>query len=163
MKFAVDTNVLVVANVQSPQASPECVNTCIHQLREIQLNHTIVLDIEWHIMREYQAKANPAGQPGVGDAFLRWILINQANSERCEFVSITLKQEREDDTEFEEFPNDPQLAGFDRSDCKFVAVALAHPEKPPILNAVDRDWWNYRHVLLNYDLRIIFLCQEAMA
>jgi hypothetical protein len=61
-----------------------------------------------------------------------------------------------------QFPNDERLVGFDRSDHKFVAVALAHPERPPILNAVDADWWYYREELARHGIRVEFLCPNAM-
>jgi len=143
MKLIVDTNVAVVANGrrQSPQASPSCVLTCVGRLRDLQLRHTLVLDDGWRILREYLRELSSIGQPGVGDAFLKWVLTNQTNPRRCEQVHITPRDATQPDGEFCEFPADPALDGFDLSDRKFVAVAVAHAEHPPILNAVDTDWW----------------------
>jgi hypothetical protein len=43
-------------------------------------------------------------------------------------------------------------------------VALAHPKKPPILNAVDADWWDHQKVLAKkYEVRIHFLCPDFMS
>src|SRR5438067_820409 len=139
MPVVVDTNLLVAANREAPQASMSCVGVCVARLRAIQLSGVLVLDDAWHILREYIAEARSSGQPGVGDAFLRWVLTNRANPERCHCVSITPHAERE----FAEFPDDEALARFDRADRKFVAVHLAHPDHPPILNAVDADWWEH--------------------
>lgn len=154
--FVVDTNVPIVANEKSEQASLACVFNCAKKLREIQEQHIIVLDDRWLIINEYKNKLSHTGQPGLGDAFFKWVLTNQANSQRCQQVKITLTAEKS----FEEFPEDESLANFDKSDRKFVAVALTHPEKPPILNAVDSDWKNFEIALNNIGITIIFLCPE---
>jgi len=162
MKVIVDTNVPVVANKAAPQASAVCVTMCVRRLRDIQQNHTLVLDDGWHILREYQANLSSSGQPGVGDAFLKWVLTNRSNPHRCEQVCITPTGTDLPPGRFVEFPVTPDLAGFDPEDCKFVAVAVAHPEHPPVLNAVDPDWWQYRHALEQISISIEFLCPDAM-
>lgn len=159
MPLIVDTNVPIVANEKSDQASPQCVIACVQKLREIQNQHIIVLDNNWLIIQEYKNKLSQTGQPGVGDAFLKWVLINYANPERCQKVQITPTTENS----FKEFPDDPALSNFDLSDRKFVAVALAHPEKPPILNAVDSDWKNSETALAAFGVRVEFLCPESIA
>jgi hypothetical protein len=45
-----------------------------------------------------------------------------------------------DPSNFEQFPDVPELAGFDPSDRKCVAVAFASQHRPEILNAIDTDW-----------------------
>ncbi len=164
MKVIVDTNVAVVANgrQKSPQASPSCVVACVERLHDLQLRHTLVLDNGWRILREYLRELSPAGQPGVGDAFLKWVLTNRANPARCEQVHINPRDSAQFDGEFSEFPDDPALDRFDPSDRKFVAVAIAHAEHPSILNAVDTDWWPYRAVLAGHGVCVDFLCPDAM-
>jgi hypothetical protein len=154
--YVVDTNVPIVANRKSNQASHTCVSHCIKKLKEIQEQHIIILDNKWLIINEYRNKLSPVGQPGVGDAFFKWVLTNQENPQRCQKVKITPTTENS----FEEFPEDESLADFDKSDRKFVAVALTHPERPPILNAVDSDWKNFEIALNNIGIKIIFLCPE---
>ena len=154
--YVVDTNVLVVANQASPQAGPQSVNACVNKLRTVQ-EGIVVLDDDWRILGEYGNKLNP-GQPGVGDLFLKWVLINQVDPDRCEQVRLTLRSNDQDD--FDEFPDDEALKGFDRSDRKFVAVALASKNEPDVLNAVDSDWSNYREELERHQVRIRFLCPE---
>jgi hypothetical protein len=164
MRLVVDTNVLVVANgvSASPQARPKCVMACASKVREIQLYHVLILDDGWYILREYMRKLASSGQPGVGDAFLKWVLTNRANPQRCEIVHITPRNGVTDPATFIEFPDDDALTGFDRSDRKFVAASISHPARPPILNAVDTDWWNYRPALERHGVRVEFLCPEAM-
>lgn len=162
MKVIVDTNVAVVANERNTAADPECVLTCINHLQAIQKQHILVLDDQWRIIREYMAELRSEGQPGVGDAFLKWVLTNQKNPNRCTFVHITPVSGSEDENDFVEFPDDVRLAKFDRADRKFVAVARSHPEHPPIYNATDTDWIPVSSVLLEYDVMVEFLCPEEI-
>lgn len=162
MKYVVDTNVPVVANDRSSQASPECVIACVQKIQAIQTQHILVLDSDYEIFGEYKVNLSPAGQPGVGDAFFKWLLTNQANPKHCEYVKITPIEDNSGLT-FTEFPNqDNALVGFDLSDRKFAAVALAHPDRPPVVNAVDTDWWHYKQALENHGLEIEFLCPAEM-
>lgn len=157
MHVIVDTNVLIVANMKAPQASPECVISCIRKLQQIQKEKIIVVDHSWQIINEYKNKVSQLGQPGVGDAFLRWVLTNLTNPDRCEQVSITKLSENE----FAEFPDDPSLEKFDLSDRKFVAVSLSHPDHPPITNAVDSDWYEFQLELEANGVQIDFLCSVS--
>ena len=159
-RMVVDTNVAVCANGKTPQASPECVIACVDALERLKQRGTVLIDVDGDILGEYVRRLSRSGQPGVGDAFLRWLIDNQANRYRVHPVTIT-----PDGTDgYAEFPADPALAGFDRDDRKFVAVALAaaprHP--PPILNATDSDWKTFEFELAIHHVRIEFLCPELM-
>ena len=154
--FVVDTNVPVVANGRSEQADPDCVLACVDALASIVDGGIIVLDDAMLILSEYLNNLQLRGQPGPGDAFLKWLWSVQADPRHCERVRVTPRQGVEDD--FEEFPNVPELEDFDRSDRKFVAVALASRHKPPILNAVDSDWWRFVQPLRRHGIRIRNLC-----
>ncbi len=159
MKVVVDTNVAAVANGHSAQASTNCVVTCVEHLQRITNGmDQLVLDDQWRIIGEYQNNLHSGGQPGVGDAFLKWVLTNRTNQRRCEHVSITPVNKQE--TTFEEFPADPALKDFDPSDRKFVAVALAHPKRPPIWQAVDSEWWACRGALERNGVTIEFVCED---
>ncbi len=156
MDWVVDTNVLVVANErETVGVSAECVLACCDAIQEIQQDGRLVIDSRWEILGEYQTYARSDGQPGLGDVFLKWILTNLENESRCKQVLIT---PLDGPPWYKEFPSDPGLSGFDRSDRKFVAVALAHGKKPPILNAVDTDWWEYRRPLERVGVVVEFLC-----
>lgn len=145
LKVIIDTNVLIAANGRDcPQVTPQCQWSAVKYLQHIQQQGQIVIDGQWLILREYQHKVNPQGQPGVGDAFLKWILTNLANPDRCQQVNIT-----PENGSFREFPDQPDLKSFDPSDRKFVAIALQCSENPPIINAVDSDWLEYS-LYLNY-------------
>ena len=155
MMVVVDTNVVVVANGRSEQASSDCVETCGERLEEIMRGEkTLVLDNRWIILREYMQNLRSNGAD-VGDRFLGWILVNK--DDRCDLVSITPVDGSEN--EFEEFPNDLALDGFDPDDRKFIAVACAHPEKPPILQAVDSQWRDFRDAFRRNGIIVEFICE----
>ena len=151
----VDTNVAIVANGRTPQAGPACVINCIDALARARSQGRIILDNLGRILQEYRRHLSAKGQPGVGDAFFKWIWDNQGNAAHCEIVEI---HPRNGDEDYAEFPAAQELAGFHRKDRKFVAVALASKSNPEILNAVDQDWWDYRSELAGHGLRITFLC-----
>ena len=159
MTVIVDTNVAVVANGRTEQASEDCENMCIDRLAEITTGLVkLALDDQRRIIEEYHKNLSPDGQPAIGDVFLKWVEINWTNPERCDLVSITPVDGLEN--EFEEFPGDPALEDFDPDDRKFIAVALAHPQKPPILQAVDSKWWDFRDALHQHRVRVEFICED---
>ena len=77
---------------------------------------------------------------------------------QCGLVPITPVDGSEN--EFEEFPDDPALNDFDPDDRKFIAVAAAHPERPPILQAVDSQWWDFRNALSRNGVIVEFICED---
>lgn len=153
-----DTNVAIVANGRS-HAGDECVHTCIETLIVIQEQRRLLLDSQGLILDEYRLHLSPSGQPGPGDAFFKWLWNNQGNPQHCQQVVITSAS---DWRRFEEFPDDSSLARLDPSDRKFVAVAIASREHPPILNAADTDWWEQREALQRHGIEIQFICPELM-
>lgn len=158
--YVVDTNVAVVANGHAQQAGPKCVQSCISGLR-CALDGVIVLDEKMRILSEYMRKLNMKGQPGPGDFFMKCVFQRQMDSGKCERVVLSSRSSDPDD--FDQFPQDQELASFDRSDRKFVAVALASQNAPEVLNAVDSDWWDFREALSRHSVRIKFLCPEQFA
>jgi len=156
----VDTNVPIAANGGASHAGPECVLRCTNRLETVIKRQIVLIDDGMHIFSEYMNHLSPSGQPGVGDFFMKWVWLHQANPRHCLRIRIT-KQEGRDD--FREFPQDPDLENFDRADRKFVAVALASGVAPPILNATDTDWWAYREPLRRNGVTVDFICPELMA
>ena len=154
----VDTNVAVVANALSEQASEDCVETCAERLEEIMQDEVkLVLDDNWQILSEYAQNLHSTGTD-VGDRFLQWVLRNWRNPERCDLIHITPVDGSEN--EFEDFPDDPALNDFDPDDRKFIAVACAHLERPPILQAVDSGWWDFRDAFRQHGIIVEFICED---
>jgi len=156
----VDTNVPVVANGNQPQADIACVLACVNALRDVRERGQVLVDSNGLIFNEYRRHLSPKGQPGPGDAFFKWLWDNQGNPKHCAQVAIT--PIGPSDTDFAEFPNDPELAKFDPSDRKFVAVAVASGKSPEVLNATDTDWWDHRMALMRNGIRVRFLCPQHM-
>ena len=139
MKAVIDTNVLLVANEQHADASPDCVIECVRRLQAMQQSGILVVDNGYRILGEYQNKTSLSPPRGVGDVFLKWLL-RHAGSSRVEIVALTERNENC----FAEFPDPALEPVFDAPDRKFAAVAYAHPTNPPIWQAVDckwLDWW----------------------
>jgi hypothetical protein len=155
--LVIDTNVLVVANELHPEASIDCIVTCIDALRNAR--HSVVLVDDAHeVFKEYRTYCSHSGQPKAGDAFFKWLWDNQSNPAHCLKIPITPHPDRS----FEEFPDDPDLEEFDVSDRKFVAVAIASAMNPEVLNASDTDWATFRDSLESNGISIRFLCPELM-
>lgn len=152
----IDTNVLLVANGQHDEASPECVSECVNRLKSMQATGVTVIDDGFRVLGEYQHKTQLNPPKGVGDVFLKWLLRNTANSARVHQVTIT---ETAAD-EFTEFPDHVLQPDFDAPDRKFAAVANAHPDKPPIWQAVDCKWLNWWPALHAQGVAVEFLCPD---
>lgn len=155
--FVVDTNVPVAANGRAEQADGPCVVACIDALERIKNYGTVVLDDAFLILGEYVNNLSMSGQPGPGDAFMKWVWNIQAVETRCERVPITPRNGG-----YAEFPDCENLAGFDPSDRKFVAVALTSRHNPVVLNAVDSDWRDYQQALEAAGVRIEQLCPDCL-
>ncbi len=158
-----DTNVLVVANEREnpKERSQACVEACQDALMEIRNPDSpvpVLLDSQGLIWEEYSRYCTYKGQPGLGDAFFLWLFERQGDLRYCKKIDLRNHPERT----FEQFPADEALEGFDRSDRKFVAVALGYEEKALIYNAVDSDWWQYRQALAQHGVAIDFLCEEEL-
>jgi hypothetical protein len=156
--FVIDTNVPIGANGTS-HADPACVIACIDVLSAVQSEGIVVLDDAMLILKEYIDHLNLKGEPGAGDAFVKWIWNVQADENLCERVLLTPRGENGCE-DFLEFPDDPDLADFDPADRKFAAVALASVRGPTILNALDSDWAESHDALQRHGLVIHFLCPQ---
>ncbi|MGH7168710.1 MAG: hypothetical protein ACRELG_00335, partial [Gemmataceae bacterium] len=155
MPSVVDTNVPIVANRRCGEPL-SCANACAQALIKIRASGLLLIDRAGGILAEYRRHCSLSGQPGVGDAFVRWVHDNRARQDLVGDIVITPKPGVTDD--FVEFPAHPDLAGFDPSDRKFVAVANAHQGKPRILQATDSKWWGCRVALKECGIIVEFLC-----
>lgn len=149
----VDTNVLVVANDPNHPVGESCHGACVRELAGVRERRSLLLDPDWGILGEYAARMN---RPGLGAEFFK--LAAQGS------ISTPIRITPDEGRGFVEFPKDPRLEGFDRSDRKFVAVAIAHgAETSEILNAADHDWTEFREALVRHGVRVRELCPEYLA
>lgn len=160
MSVIIDTNVLIAANGGSAQVTVENKSTCVLFLETVkEQNGPISMDSLNLIFEEYANHCNHKGQPGVGDAFFKWLYLNQGYDTICEKVAITTDNE----WGFDEFPHDENLRNFDRSDRKFVAVALTSLHNPIICNATDSDWKIFSRLLAIHGVTIRQLCPNLLS
>jgi hypothetical protein len=160
----VDTNVLLFADrMSTAETSPvddECITACVKALHEITLRGRLALDQSRLILEEYGKKLPHPKQPSVGSEFFLWVQRHQAQPTHC--VTVPISPSGSDPTSFAEFPDHPELTRFDRDDRKFVAVAAAHPARPPILQAADGKWWGWRQALNDCGVAVVFLCEPLV-
>lgn len=105
MTLVVDTNVILVANRQHEGVSEACITACAKRLLDLTRCGRIAIDDGYRILREYQQKTQPHVGKRTGDAFVKWVLRNNANKERCDQVALVEHSEHE----FETFPDDKRL------------------------------------------------------
>jgi hypothetical protein len=158
IRCVVDTNVAATANGAHDAASATCVVACARALQAIMSSGHLFIDAAGRILAEYRNNLSTKGQPGPGDAFLKWVLTYEWVAQRVTRVTITPRNEEHD--EYEELP--PPRAGvtYDPADRKFLAVAAAHGEHPAILQALDSKWWGWQDSLADCGVTIHFLCPE---
>lgn len=160
-KCIVDTNVPVIANLAKDPMNivdklVDCVDACIKAVEHVTSGRgKLILDDENDIFDEYRKQLSMSGQPGIGDHFMKWVHDHQYHLPDEDRVSITKTGDS-----YEEFPDHDGLKEFDISDRKFIAVANAHPEKPPILQATDSKWWGWKDALNDVGIAVIFLCPD---
>lgn len=160
----VDTNVATTANGQNARAPADCVAPCGRALQHTMSRGHVYIDDgcgSSAIVAEYRRNLSARGQPGPGDAFLKWLLTHEWSGARVTRVPITPKAA--DPEDYEELPTPADGTVYDRSDRKFLAVAAAHPSHPPILQAFDSKWWGWQAALSAVGVKIEFLCPDAIA
>lgn len=162
-KYVVDTNVAKTANLATSPSTPEdlptaCILACVEALEQVIADESLVLDDGDEIFNEYLHQLSLSGQPGMGDRFMKWVFDHRWQLPARDRVKITASGES-----YAEFPQHPGLVDFDRSDRKFVAVAHAHPDHPPILQATDSKWWGWKEALAQVGVEVQFLCPDYAA
>ena len=159
-KCLVDTNVPIVANLATiPDSKSDvsdcCILKCIQHLEKVTQDGVLVLDDGGEIFNEYINNLSLSGQPGQGDAFAKWVNNHQWNPKKVHRITITKNRES-----YDQFPTHASLTCFDNSDRKFIAVANAHPDKPPILQATDSKWFGWKDALSEVGIMVHFLCPD---
>lgn len=153
MNRVVDTNVLIVANGNSTQASIDCELDCIEYLE----NHkaiNVCLDDLGSIMDEYQNHCSYSGSPGVGDMFFKYLHDNQYNP-TSKITRVTITPITDASRTFEELP----VNQFDPSDRKFLATAVV--ANADVINATDSDWQEQQVLMQQLNVTIRQLCPDC--
>jgi hypothetical protein len=158
-RCVVDTNVVGTAEGANPAAGANCRRASAEALHAVMKDGHLFVDSTGLILDEY-LQVLGTGQPEAGGAFVRWVLQNQWLPARVSQVAITARTGAP--TGFLELP--PPAAGvtYDPSDEKFLAVAAAHPEHPPVLQSFDTKWWGWQRSLEACDVTLHFVCPEEI-
>lgn len=146
--YVVDTSVFLTAQGDANQMSPDCQNTALIFIRDLSRNHNLCLDQTQKIVREYRNKI-----PRL--SFIDELINRMLSRNRIDFVPIEFDLAGD-----ALLPNTCEVT--DRSDRKFVAVALAHPAQPPIFNASDTDWLENEKELNACQVKITHLCEREL-
>lgn len=154
----VDTNVILVANRQHADVSEACILSCAKRLQEIMTTGRIAIDDGYRILGECRHKTRPRVGKRPGDAFVKWLLRNNANPSKCDQIPLADHPDRG----FESFPDDPRLASFDPPDRMFVGVAASHAQRPPIAQAADSKWLGWAPALAEQGITVDFLCPQEI-
>lgn len=159
-KCLVDTNVPKTANLATQpdpgsDVSDACVLACIEAVEHVIKKRGLIIDAGDEIFGEYRQQLSMKGQPGVGDRFMKWVHDNRWSLPEAQRVAITGNGDS-----YEQFPSHDDLNDFDVSDRKFVAVANAHADRPPIMQATDSKWWGWKDALAQAGITVQFLCQD---
>lgn len=160
LSCVIDTNVATTANGANDGAPVDCVAASARALLLVMNTGHVFLDSDGRIVAEYRRNLSAKGQPGPGDVFLKWLLTHEWSSQRITRVAITAKAD--DDDDFVELPLPPLGTTYDPSDRKFLAVAAAHSDHPPILQSFDSKWCGWTAALAAIGVTIHFLCPDAI-
>lgn len=159
MEYIIDTNVPLVAQGTAAQMSANCEKNSADFLEKLfQGQFNLVIDSDYHLIGEYEKQLPKGSQAQYGNRFLKWIYTNQANPLKIKTVQIN----QIDEYNFEEVPQSLIDIGFDNSDRKFVAVAIANKNQAPIAQAADSKWINWEETLNSEGISVNFLCKEEL-
>lgn len=161
LRCVVDTNVATTANGANAGAPATCVLASAKALQSVMESGHVFVDESGLIVSEYRDNLGAGGQPGPGDAFLKWLLTHEWGGKVVTRVTITPKQNNNED--FVELAAPQDGVVYDPSDRKFLAVAAAHPEHPPVLQSFDSKWWGWQEALSRAGVTIHFLCEDEIA
>jgi hypothetical protein len=155
----VDTNVPKVANLAiAPDPDSDigldCIQACVDAIEHV-IKHRLVIDEGGEIFMEYLREIPMKGQGGVGSRFMKWVNDHRWSAKAIEQVAI-----HREGNSYREFPKNSGLKKFDPSDRKFVAVANAHKDKPPILQATDSKWVGWEASLAEEKIGVCFVCVD---
>ena len=152
--FVVDTNVAIVANGgDKTDTDYLCQLTCVERLEHLVKKGTVAVDTNGLILEEYADHLCWSGGPGVGDVFFKHVF-TQYHDDKIR--RVTVNSSPDDRKGFEELPENT----FDRSDRKFLAVAVA--AKAEVLNATDGDWGEHKALMDTMGVEVEQLCPQYL-
>ena len=158
MVYIIDTNILIIANDYDHESGIECVESCIDFLIKAR-GSIIAIDNMDRVLKEYRNYVSPSGKPNVGDEFMGWLWQNRSNPDICLEVEIE-EFDGHLNVLFNGIPIDGSFDNFDKSDQKFIAIALNIDSPAAIVNASDTDWKKHEQQIRDIGIEVIELCPE---
>jgi hypothetical protein len=147
----IDTNVVVIANGQTPDVVSSCAENCRHLIAEM-AERRLIIDAEGEVFKEYLGAIQRDRPYGLGARFVIDLINRQFDDMRCLRIELV----RNATGRYLDFPDDPRLQNFDASDMKFAA--LSRRSEMPVSTATDSDWVNFRGPLEENGVTVDFLC-----
>jgi len=89
----IDTNVATTANGANAGAPMSCMVESARALRQVMERGHVYVDQAGAIVREYRANLAASGQPGPGDAFLKWVMTHEWGERKITRVAISPTEE----------------------------------------------------------------------
>ncbi len=119
-----------VISKTTTRAELDCFDACRNWLRTfINGADKLVVDLDKNIIKEYRANIPQGGLAN------QWLIRLETQPRDLRLVEVKITYDADS---YAIVP--PKVAIQDKSDRKFVAVALAHQPTPPIVNSTDTDW-----------------------
>lgn len=157
----VDENLLIVANdltrrsrgvaVCCPEANDECRLNAVNELTRLVRMGGVILDIDDIFFTKYRSCSSMAGQPGVGDAFLKVVFERGYDPNWATRVLIV-------EGELYRLPEIILSSGFDRDDLCWLSAAYNSPQPSEVLNAVDSDYREWAEVISDAGISVREIC-----
>lgn len=151
MRIVIDCNVLIAANARKTHVSSECSAAAGRWLGEVIESHTMLDDLDDLAFHEYKTHCNFKGQPGVGDRFFRWYILNRAVEDKVDRINIGLTHE----DHRAKIPT--ALHSFDPSDLKWIAL-YCRGSGDAIIQAGDSDYEEHGAELSSEKINVHNLC-----
>ena len=91
--FIIDTNIFIAANGMADHLTEQEMNKCKLFIGSLFDSSIVSLDLQGEIFQEYFNYMNRSGQPGISDAFAKYLWDRQYNKHHCEIVNIEKNKE----------------------------------------------------------------------
>ena len=162
-KYIIDTNLIYLSKTpvaDIPKEMLECARKCSIFLEGFlkEKDPKIVLDKNLLIYKEYRQayESLKNSAPNVATIFCDWFFKYLQKIPQNDFIFL----KTDASGNFVDYPSSQSFDKFDPSDRKFIALANAHHEHPPIVEASDCKWWGIKDDLKAIGLEVKFIDEQ---
>ena len=158
--YVIDTNVWIAAD-SGDRSGTDCASKSwkfLHSLYygggKIAADFRISQTEEGLVLQEYRKQFKGANPAVLEQSASHQILLRILNEGRVRYARIDI------DGDVAVLPDDLERLVHHDDDRKFVALSLAIASRPPIVNAKDSDWKQWKEGLCDHGIKVIQLCPE---